>query len=47
MQYPVGYIEVCFNAFPEKNKKINYEPIVAMRLNKLMDIHYKKPGKYC
>jgi len=35
MYYPVGDIEICLNAFPNKDHKINSKPIIPVRLQKL------------
>jgi uncharacterized membrane protein len=47
MQYPVGYVEVCLDTLPDKNKKVYYKPKIPSGLQKFINIMKIITGKYC
>ncbi len=47
MYYPVGNIEICLNAFPDKDQKINSKPVIPVRLKNLPTHGKIVTGKYC
>jgi hypothetical protein len=47
VQNSVGNIEIRLNTFPDKYKKVDYEPEISARLQKFIDIMKIIAGKYC
>jgi hypothetical protein len=47
VQNPVGNIKIRLDTFPDKYKKVNYEPEISARLQKFINIMKIIAGKYC
>jgi hypothetical protein len=45
MQNPVGNIQICFYAFPDKNKKVYDKPVIPVRLKEFVYIGHEESGK--